>query len=61
MQGGLVDNGAVEGGRAVAFVGEGYTLEPIGPPLIEMSLDFDLVDCGGSFFLFFSHISTQLW
>ncbi len=51
MQGGLVNDGAVEGGCAVAFAGEGHALKLIGPPLIEMSLYFDLVVFGGSFIM----------
>jgi hypothetical protein len=59
VQGGLVGNGSVEGGRAVAFVGESQIFEPIGPPIIEMSLDFDFVYRCGGFLLSFRHIAPR--
>ncbi len=59
VQGGLVGNGSVEGGRAVAFVGESQIFEPIGPPIIEMSLDFDFVYRGGGFLLSFNQVSPR--
>ena len=46
MQGGLVDDRAVDEGGAVALPGEGQPVEPGGPAGVEVSLEADLVLSG---------------
>jgi len=46
VQGGLVDDGAVDGGGAVAAGGEGQPVEPGGPAVVEVSLEADFVVSG---------------
>jgi hypothetical protein len=43
VQRGLVDDGAVDDGRAVVFAGEAQPVKPGGPPRIEVPLEADLV------------------
>ncbi len=50
VQSGLVNDGAVENGCAIAFVDKGHTLKPIGPSVIKVFLYFYLIDCVGGFF-----------
>src|SRR5215207_6290566 len=46
VQRGLVDDGTMEEGRAVAVVGEGQPVKPGGPAGAEAPLDADLVPTG---------------